>query len=220
MRRLTHRSLAAIALAATMFTSPVPARSTDGQPDLTGQALWDQTEDKLFNGRIHKIYVKMNQAVWNQLHDDEKSNACTKGENVKWAHVRYFVLDELVLKNVALRVRGNTSRCIPRLQFSVAFDKANKVYTRQGQERWRAVNYDAATLAAIKDRTVHGLKELSLRRSFNDSTAENDSGNGMLAREYVAAWAAAQAETVARTTLRGAGLSQCLCNRRVPALRQ
>ena len=200
------RVLIAAALVVTLIPNPAQAKSSDDKttPEFTGQALWDLTEGKLFNGQIHQIYVKMNQAVWNQLHDDEKNNSCVKGENVKWGHVRYFVLDELVLKDVAMRVRGNTSRCIPRLQFSVAFDKASKVYTKQGGEGWREAQYDTATQSTIKDRKVYGLTELSLRRSFNDSSAENDSGNGMLAREFVAGWAAAQAEGVTPTTLRGA----------------
>jgi hypothetical protein len=204
-RPIRHIAIIA-ALLGALFTYPALAKPSDDKAatELTGQALWDLTEGKLFNGQIHQIYIKMNQAVWNQLHDDEKNNKCVKGKNVKWGRVRYFVLDELVMKDVAMRVRGNTSRCIPRLQFSVAFDKVSKVYTKQGGEGWREVKYDAATKAAIKDRKVYGLNELSLRRSFNDSSAINDSGNGFLAREFVASWAVTQAEGLVRTTLRGA----------------
>ncbi|MDD5579891.1 MAG: CotH kinase family protein [Methylobacter sp.] len=204
--RFIHFVLIAAALTAIFGTSPIQAKPANAKPaqELTGQALWDLTESNLFDSKIHHLYIKMNQAVWNQLHDDEKNNGCVKKDNVKWGHVRYFVLDGLVLKNVAMRVRGNTSRCIPRLQFSVAFDKVNKVYTRQGGEGWREMQYDAATQAALKNRKVHGLDELSLRRSYNDSSGLNDSGNGLLAREYTASWAAAQAEKVTPTTLRGA----------------
>ena len=65
------------------------------------------------------------------------------------------------------------------------------------------VKYSEPVGEAIETRTLHGLEELSLRRSFNDSSSENDSGNGMLAREFVTTWAAAKTEDVARTTLRG-----------------
>jgi spore coat protein CotH len=193
--------LAAIVLAA--FLCGNPALGDPAAPELNGQELWDLTQGKLFNGNIHKVLIEMNQSVWNQLHDDEKNNHCIKQDNIKWAHLRSFVLDDVAMKDVAMRVRGNTSRCIPRLQFSVAFDKASKVFTKQGNEDWQEVKYDDATQAAIKARTLYGLTELTLRRSFNDSSAENDSGNGMLAREYVATWAAAQTEAVSKTTVRG-----------------
>lgn len=198
-------SLAFAIIAGLLFASPATG-GTDTAPEheLTGQELWDLTESKIFNGQIHQVQITMNQAVWNQLHDDEKINHCEKSDNVKWAHVRSFVMDGVTLKDVAMRVRGNTSRCIPRLQFSVAFDKTNKVFSKQGSEAWQEVQYDAATQAAIKHRTLHGLTELSLRRSFNDSSAQNDSGNGMLAREFVATWAIGKAEGVAKTTVRGA----------------
>lgn len=178
-----------------------PALADD---DLSGEALWALTQDKLFNGQIHNITIRMNQAVWNQLHDDEKNHGCVKTDDVKWVHARDFVVDGIAMKNVALRVRGNSSRCIPRVQLSVDFNKRSNVYTREGSEPWHEVVYDDATKAAIKDRTLFGLEEISLRRSFNDSTSVNDSGNGMLARESVSTWAAAQAQKVAPTTKRGA----------------
>jgi spore coat protein CotH len=199
--------LAALILAALLCGNPAladPPATETRAPELGGQELWDLTQSKIFNGTIHKVLIEMNQSIWNQLHDDEKNHRCVKSDDVKWVHLRSFAVDDVAMKDVAMRVRGNTSRCIPRLQFSVAFDKASKVFTRQGTEEWQEVEYDAATQAAIKDRTLHGLKELSLRRSFNDSSAENDSGNGMLAREFVATWAAAKAEGVAKTTVRGA----------------
>jgi spore coat protein CotH len=199
--------LTALIFAALLCGNPAladpPATEASG-PEPSGQELWDITQSKIFNGNIHKVLVQMNQSIWNQLHDDEKNNHCLKNDNIKWAHLRSFVVDDVAMKDVAMRVRGNTSRCIPRLQFSVVFDKTSKVFTKQGSEEWQEIHYDEATRAAIKDRTLHGLKELTLRRSFNDSSAENDSGNGMLAREFVATWAAAQAEGVAKTSVRGA----------------
>ena len=99
------RVLIAAALVVTLIPNPAQAKSSDDKttPELTGQALWDLTEGKLFNGQIHQIYIKMNQAVWNQLHDDEKNNSCVKGENVKWGHVRYFVLAKLTLNVERIR---------------------------------------------------------------------------------------------------------------------
>ena len=179
-----------------------PAAET-GPPEASGNDLWALTESRLFNGELHKISIRMNQAVWDRLHEDEKNNGCRKAANVKWAHARDFTFNDVTMSNVAIKVRGNSSRCIPRLQFSVSFDKAKGVYTRQGSEDWYEVNYDEQTGAAIKARTLHGLEELSLRRSYNDSSSEHDSGNGMLAREFVATWASAKVEDTARTTLRG-----------------
>lgn len=176
----------------------------DTSDKMSGQDLWNLTEKQIFNGQVHKITIKMNQAIWNQLHDDEKNNHCIKSDNIKWGHVRDLVIDDIAMKNIAIRVRGNTSRCVPRLQFSIDFNRVEEVFTKQGAEEWKEVQYDDATKAAIKDRTLHGLKEISLRRSFNDSSSQNDSGNGMLAREYVATWATAEAEKVAKTTVRGA----------------
>jgi hypothetical protein len=85
----------------------------------------------------------------------------------------------------------------------VSFERTHGVYSRQGNEPWHEVQYDDAAKAVIKGRTLYGLDELNLRRSFNDSSSKNDSGNGMLAREPVATWAVAEAEKVASTTVRG-----------------
>ncbi len=203
---LPHCRIAALAVlslvVACAFGQPGPAIADSGHTT-SGEALWNETQSKLFNGQIHTIYIKMNQASWNQLHDDEKNNHCEKSDDVKWVHARYFVFDDIPMKDVAMKVRGNTSRCIPRLQFRVSFERTHGVYSRQGNEPWHEVQYDDAAKAAIKDRTLYGLDELNLRRSFNDSSSKNDSGNGMLAREPVATWAAAEAEKVASTTVRG-----------------
>ena len=198
--------LAAFILAAMLCGNAAladPPATAPAGAEPSGQQLWDLTQSKIFNGSIHKVLIEMNQSIWNQLHDDEKNNHCIKSDNIKWAHLRTFVVDDVAMQDVAMRVRGNTSRCIPRLQFSVAFDKASKVFTKQGNEDWQEMKYDDATQTTIKARTLHGLTELTLRRSFNDSSAENDSGNGILAREFVATWAAAQTEAVSKTTVRG-----------------
>ena len=179
-----------------------PAVET-GPPEASGKDLWAFTESGLFNGELHRISIRMNQAIWDRLHEDEKRNECRKAAHAGWAHVRDFTFNDVTMKDVAIKVRGNSSRCVPRLQFSVSFDRAKGVYTRQGTEDWHEVNYDEQTGAAIKGRTLHGLQELNLRRSYNDSSSEYDSGNGMLAREFVATWASARTEDIARTTLRG-----------------
>jgi hypothetical protein len=194
---LRFRTPAFLALLA-LWVVLLPARADKGEE------LWNLTQEKLFNGQVHRIYIKMNQASWNQLHDDEKNHGCEKTDDVKWVHARYFVIDDIPFKNAALKVRGNTSRCIPRLQFKVDLNRAHGVYSREGSEPWHEVRYDECTKAAIEDRDLFGIEELNLRRSFNDSTSENDSGNGMLARERTAAWAAARAEELASTTVRGA----------------
>ena len=185
--------------------SSAPPAAATPQPDtqMPGKELWDLTESKLFNGQVHKISLRMNQAVWNRLHEDEKNNGCRNLGTAKWAHLRDFTFNDIAMKDVAIKVRGNSSRCIPRLQFAISFNKAKGVYTRQGSEDWTEVKYSEPIGEAIETRTLHGLEELSLRRSFNDSSSENDSGNGMLAREFVTTWAAAKTEDVARTTLRG-----------------
>ena len=186
----------------SVSTAPSAAVEEE-QQQISGTDLWALTESKLFNGQIHKISLRMNQAVWNRLHEDEKSNGCRNMGTAKWAHVRDFKFNDTGMKDVAIKVRGNSSRCIPRLQFTVAFDKSKSVYTRQGAEDWVEVNYSEPDGEAIHNRTLHGLEELNLRRSYNDSSSENDSGNGMLAREFVATWAAAKTEDVAKTTVRG-----------------
>jgi hypothetical protein len=179
------------------------ATAEEERPKISGRDLWELTESKVFSGDVHKISLRMNQAVWNRLHEDEKTNGCRNVGTAKWAHVRDFTFNDITMKDVAIKVRGNTSRCIPRLQFTVAFDKSKGIYTRQGAEDWAEVKYNEPTGQAIHDRTLHGLEELNLRRSYNDSSSENDSGNGMLAREFVATWAAAKTEDIARTTVRG-----------------
>jgi hypothetical protein len=73
---------------------PVPVVSDSGEPE-SGAALWTETQARIFNGQIHTIYIKMNQASWNQLHDDEKDSYCQKSDHVQWVHARYFVFDSI-----------------------------------------------------------------------------------------------------------------------------
>lgn len=180
---------------------PVDVDRSNAQ--ISGAELWNLTEGKLFNGQVHKISVRMNQAAWNRLHEDEKNNGCRDTGTAKWAHVRDFTFNGNAVKDVAIKIRGGNSRCLPQLQFSISFNRTKDVYTRQDTGNWIAVEYSESTREAIEDRTLHGLEELNLSGSFSDAGQEDDNGNDRLAREFVAAWAAAKAEEVVKTTLRG-----------------
>ena len=135
--------------------SSAPPAAATPQPDtqMPGKELWDLTESKLFNGQVHKISLRLNQAVWNRLHEDEKNNGCRNLGTAKWAHLRDFTFNDIALKDVAIKVRGNSSRCIPRLQFAISFNKAKGIYTRQGSEDWTEVKYSEPVGEAIETRT-------------------------------------------------------------------
>lgn len=180
---------------------PVDVDRSNAQ--MSGSELWNLTESKLFNGQMHKISIRMNHAVWNRLHEDEKNNGCRNTGTAKWAHVRDFTFNDIAMKDVAIKVRGNSSRCLPQLKLSISFDRTKDVYTRQGTGNWIAVEYSEPGRKAIEDRTLHGLEELKLSGNFSDPGPENDNGNDTLAREFVATWAAAKAEDIVKTTLRG-----------------
>lgn len=180
------------------------AAMEEDRPGISGKELWALTETKLFNGQVHRISLRMNQAVWDRLQEDEKSQGCSDTGSPKWAHVRDFTFNDIGMKDVAIKVLGEGSRCVPRVPFALSFGRMEGVYTRQGEENWVEAEYGEPARAAIRDRVLHGLESLNLHRSYNDSSAENDGGKGMLAREFVATWAAAKAEDTARTTLRGA----------------
>lgn len=179
---------------------------TTAAKGISGEVIWNQTEAKVFNPVIHRVELTLNQDVWNQLHEDERQN-CKARDACRYGHVRLFKYDDATLENVAIKVRGNTSRTIPRLQFKVVFDKYKNVFSKRPGEAWHEIVYDDVTKKKIKSQTLHGLETLNLRRSKNDSSSGDDrawGGSGILARETVATWAAAQVERVSRTTVRGA----------------
>ena len=180
-----------------------PAIEED-RPGISGADLWTLTETKLFNGQVHRISLritrlcgtgsrKMKRARDAAIQDPRSGYTCATSPST-----------DIGMKDVAIKVLGEGSRCVPRVPFTLSFGRMEGVYTRQGEKNWVEAEYGEPARAAIRDRVLHGLESLNLHRSYNDSSAENDGGKGMLAREFVAAWAAAKAEDTARTTLRGA----------------
>ena len=106
-----------------------------------------------------------------------------------------------------MRVRGNTSVCIPRLQFTLSFDKDKEVFKKNSESGpWEELNYSDPVKAIVKSQTLFGLDQISLRRSQNDTSAAGDYQTGALTREFVSNWAVSQAEKVNATTLRGASV--------------
>jgi hypothetical protein len=180
--------------------------STAFDPDsLTGQELWNLTEKNVFNAKVHVIEIKMNEASYASLYNDEKAAGCSSTFEGKTAHVRSFRFDDVEMNNVGIKVRGNTSVCIPRLQFTLKFDKGSGVVKKEREsDQWNELDYSDEVKKEIKKQTLYGLDEISLRRSQNDSSAQGDYRTGALVREFVSSWAIARTEDIARTTLRGA----------------
>ncbi len=195
---------------ARVYNSNDASTASISDNGITGEALWNATQGTVFRENyIHQISVKLNAASWALLHDDEKNHGCQKFPDTKWVHVREFGFNGTVIQDAAIKVKGNTSRCIPRLQFSVKLNKSSNVFTTQGFGNWWERNYDDTTKARIKQQNIAGLTEFSLRRSFNDSSSggmNRDSDQGILAREALATWAMSQTENIARTTIRGASV--------------
>jgi hypothetical protein len=184
------------------------APSTVAKEDESGRGaeLWRLTEDKVFNKRVHTIEIRMNKGSYDSLYSDERANDC-KSENpdAKFAHIRSLTFDDQRLNNVAMRVRGNTSRCISRLQFSLRFNRPEKVFKKNQQtEDWSELDYPQEVKTTIEAQNLFGLQSLTLRRSPNDTSAVNDLGRGSLLREFVSSWTIAQTEKINETTKRGA----------------
>jgi spore coat protein CotH len=175
---------------------------------LNGSTLWSQSEQEVFKEPyIHQIFIKLNAAAWAKLHDDEKAHGCKKSDDVRWVHVRHLAFDGKNFPDSAIKVKGNTSRCVPRLQFSVQLNRTKNLYTTQGDGKWWEKKFGSEETERIKAQNIGGVSEFSIRRSFNDSSSRGmsaDSGQGMLMRETVATWAMAQTEQVSKTTVRGA----------------
>ena len=194
--------------------SNMDSRSSEDAPDASakedesrrGAELWRLTEDKVFSRRVHTIEIRMNKGYYDSLYSDERANGCgTENADAKFAHIRTFTFDDQRLNNVAMRVRGNTSRCIPRLQFSLRFNRPENVFKKNQQtENWSELDYPAEVKTTIESQELYGLKSLTLRRSPNDTSAVNDFGSGSLLREFVSSWAIAQTEKINETTKRGA----------------
>jgi hypothetical protein len=183
------------------------ASSSDGK-DKDGASLWTDSEQQVFKEPyVHQIYIKLNSAAWAKLHDDEKAHGCKKSDDVKWVHVRHLAFDGKNFPDAAIKVKGNTSRCIPRLQLSVQLNRTKGVFTTQGDGKWWEKSFSSQDSERIKGQNFGGISEFSIRRSFNDSSSKGmsaDSGQGMLMRETMATWTMAQTEQVSKTTVRGA----------------
>jgi spore coat protein CotH len=162
----------------------------------SGAELWNQSQT-VFNDQVHALSLDMKQGDWNQMHEDENcagTGNVGRKDSARWWHVDRLTVDGETFQHVAVKIKGNTSRCIPRVQLSVRLDKNSGVFS-QGKE----IAYDDAAKAILKSQSLKGMTEFALRRSANDSGV-----NGMLAREPVGAWAFGEAEKLKATTVRGA----------------
>ena len=172
---------------------------------LSGNELWDLSQQNVFSPKVHNIEIKMNHASYASLYNDEKANGCRGDYDGKTAHIRSFRFDDVEMNNVGIKVRGNTSVCSPRLQFTLKFDKDDEVFKKNSNsDQWRELTYPDDVKSVIKMQSLYGLTEISLRRSQNDSSAQGDDNTGTLLREFVSSWSIAQAEKITPTTVRGA----------------
>jgi|GEM_PF-4865094 len=185
-------------------TAPVTATTFDVDA-LSGEELYKLTQENVFSEKIHRIYIKMNKASYESMKQDEHAHGCEGKFDVKWAHVRHFVFDDIDISNTAVKIRGNTSRCIPRVQLSVKFNKTKGVSKKNyNWENWTTLAYPADVENTIEKQSLFGLEGLSLRRSGNDSSSSDEERKGFLGREFVSTWGFAQTEALAKTTVRGA----------------
>ena len=175
--------------------------------NMTGQELWEVTQANIFGPKVQEIEIRMNEASYGALYQDERDRGCSSNFDGKWAHIRSLRFNEVRFNNVAMRVRGNTSVCIPRLQFTLSFDRTKDVFKKNSASgSWEELKYDDSVKSSIESQTLFGLDQISLRRSQNDTSASGDYQTGALTREFVSSWTASQAERVNASAARGAGV--------------
>ena len=130
--------------------------------------VYQQSEKKLFNGKIHEVELHIKDKNFTRLVE-----TCSD-RTAPYRHVAEFRLNQdVVIPNVAIKIRGNTSRCNEKKQFKIDFRKTKKVYetTRNGSA---PMAYSDEDKARIKEQRLFGLEGISLRASANDDTMLNE----------------------------------------------
>ena len=159
--------------------SDVNAVSND---DFTGQQVFDLTSRCVFNRDVHNVRIRILSETFKKVLED----GCA-GRDSGYGHVVELDLDGHKIQNAGIKVRGNTSRCNPKRQFKIAFDKDEMFSVFQGRE-------STLEFPENEDRRFFGVEVLNLRASNNDPSNIRERLGGKI---YT------QAEVAHRTAARG-----------------
>jgi spore coat protein CotH len=136
----------------------------------------------VFNREVHDVRIRILSETFQRVLDD----GCAGKKGVE-GHVIEAVIDGHRIPNVAIRVRGNTSKCNAKRQFRLSFDKDEMYQIFQGKRT-------VLEFPENDDRTFFGLDTLNLRTSTNDPSS---------IRERLSSQIFAKAEDYKKTAIRG-----------------
>lgn len=143
----------------------------EGKDDLSGEHIFDLTSRYIFNRDHHKIYIRVHQRVFDKvLHDG--ANDIDSG----WGLIDEFCLDEYKIKNVGIKVRGNTSAANEKRQFKFKFDVEDAF-------AWRDGGIKEIEIPGQDDRRFFGEQGFSVRSSKNDPSRIREMLSGKVFRE-------------------------------------
>lgn len=142
------------------------------KPDLSGSQIFDISSRNIFNRAHHHIYITIHQSVFDKVLEDGAAGIASG----------YGLVDELVLngeaiKNVGIKVRGNTSASQAKRQFKLKFDATKAFGWRNGAIA------DVALPPENDDRRFFGENGFSIRASNNDPSRVRELISGKVFRE-------------------------------------
>lgn len=127
-----------------------------GKPDLSGEDIFSISAKNIFNRDHHKIYIRIHQLVFEKVLNDG-ANDIDSGYGL----VDEFFLDDVAIKNVGIKVRGNTSAANIKRQFKFKFDVEEAF-------AWRDNSIKDIEIPNQDDRRFFGEQGFSVRASQND----------------------------------------------------
>ena len=135
--------------------------------DVQELSSFELSQQEIFNGEVHEVELHIKDRNFTRLIE-----TCGDREAPQ-RHVAEFRFNDIVIPNIAIKLRGNTSRCNVKKQFKLNFKKTKNVYetTRHGSA---PMQYTDEEKARIKEQKLFGLKGISLRSSANDDTMINE----------------------------------------------
>lgn len=143
--------------------------------DLSPKEIYEQSQ-KLFTDTFHELHVHMRGDTFNKVvtHKDQGGDACK--DDARYGHVEKLVFinkdngEKIELRDVGIRVRGNTSCGNFKKNFRLKFTETKDIFRKNGDE----VALSDADKDRIKNNNIYGLKTFSIRTSPNDPTSLRD----------------------------------------------
>lgn len=152
------------------------------QGKLQGQEIYDLTARCVFSDSFHEVRIQILGETFEKVLADGQNDV-----DSGYGHVIELNLDGHPIKNVGIKVRGNTSKGNLKRQFKFKFDETEMFSIWNGKTETKEFSEN-------KDRTYFGLASFSVRASANDPA---------MIRENISSFVFSKVAQAAPTSLRG-----------------